>query len=200
MRFDRRRVPVRVRPLALALAVLAAAPAAGGAQQPQPRELRTGGFAVQEQVTLPGSPAQIWDAVTGDISEWWDHRFSQAPQRLVLEPRPGGGFWEIFDADGNGARHAVVLFARRGERLVFEGPLGLSGAAVVMVTTYELQAVGADSTRFTVKANAAGQVEEGWPAAVAGVWRHFVHERLKPYVESGRHLRKPPPPPVPGRP
>ena len=151
------------------------------------RELPTGAFAVTHELTLPGSPGEIFDAVTGDIGDWWDHSFSEQPQRFYIEPRPGGGFWEIFDEAGHGVRHAVVTAADRGKLLRFEGPLGLAGFALHMVTTYTFEAVGTDSTRLKVEARAAGELQDGWAAAVDGVWRHFLFERLQPHVAAGRH-------------
>lgn len=152
------------------------------------QSLSTGAFAVQHQLTLPGTPVEIYDAVTGDVSGWWDHTFSESPAQLFIQARPGGGFLEIFDDSGDGVRHATVIAARRGEFLRFEGPLGFSGKAMHMVHTYELAPVGADSTRLVLTVRAAGEMEAGWATAVDGVWRHFLFERLLPYVESGRHL------------
>lgn len=83
--------------------------------------LTVGGFSFVLALTLPGAPEAIYDAVTGDISGWWDHSFSEKPARFYIEPKPGGGFWEIFDE--------------------------------------------------------------------SGAWRHFLFERLTPYIESGRHVR-----------
>ncbi|MCW8804045.1 MAG: hypothetical protein OQK57_06570, partial [Ignavibacteriaceae bacterium] len=59
-------------------------------------------FSFEKEVTLPGTPEIIFDAVTGDISGWWDHSFSENPKKFYIEPKPGGGFWEIFDDEGNG--------------------------------------------------------------------------------------------------
>jgi hypothetical protein len=148
-------------------------------------ELPSGAFGFAFTATLPGTPMQIYDTVTGDISGWWDHTMSEHPVRLEIEPRPGGGFWEIFDASGDGVRHAVVTYAKRGEILRFEGPLGLTGHALNMVTTYTLTPAGDDSTRLTVTVNAAGEVEPRWPALVEQTWRHFIFERLQPYVAAG---------------
>jgi hypothetical protein len=163
-----------------------AAPTARGAHE----ELPLGGFKVTHELVLPGSPETIYDAVSGDLSGWWDHTFSGKPSRLVLDPRPGGGFEEIFDASGDGARHATVIYADRGELLRFAGPLGLSGYAVNVVYTYAFTAAGAnaDSTRLTLTVHAAGQMVPNAAAAVDGVWHHFLFDRLKPYVESGEHL------------
>ena len=137
-------------------------------------------------MVLPGTPESVFDAFTGDVSPWWDHTFSGNPKRLYIEPRPGGGFYEIFDDAGNGARHAEVIMAHRGKLLRFQGPLGLSGSAIQMVHTLEFGAAGADSTRLKLRVHATGEVEESWPRVVAQVWHHFLIERFKRYVEGGR--------------
>jgi hypothetical protein len=147
------------------------------------RELPTGAFEVTHQLTLPGSPEKIFDTVTGDISGWWDHSFSEKPSKFYIEPRPGGGFFEIFDEAGNGVKHAEVIFAGRGKILRFDGPLGLSGHAVKVVTTYSFESSGSDSTLLKVTVNAAGEMEAGWAETVDRVWYHFLFERLKLYIE-----------------
>ncbi|MCW8811085.1 MAG: hypothetical protein OQK64_09030, partial [Ignavibacteriaceae bacterium] len=147
-------------------------------------------FSFDKDVTLPGSPETIFDAVTGDISGWWDHSFSEHPKKFFIEPKPGGGFWEIFDDKGNGVLHATVIYADRGKILRFDGPLGLSGKAIQVVTTYEFEPVGSDSTLFKVSVHAAGEVDEGVPQIVESVWNHFIFERLEPYIKSGKHLQK----------
>ncbi|MCK7528497.1 MAG: hypothetical protein MZV64_68495 [Ignavibacteriales bacterium] len=72
-------------------------------------------FSFDKEVTLPGTPEVIFDAVTGDISGWWDHSFTDNPKEFYIEPVPGGGFWEIFDDEGNGVLHARVIYADRGK-------------------------------------------------------------------------------------
>lgn len=149
-------------------------------------DVPTGSFGFELGLTLPGPPARIYDTITGDISGWWDHSMSEHPLRLEVEPKPGGGFWEIFDASGDGVRHAVVTYARRPQVLRFEGPLGLTGHAIHMVTTYNLAAAGSDSTRLTLTVRAAGEVDPSWPAVVEQTWRHFLFDRLRPHVEAGK--------------
>ncbi len=147
------------------------------------RELKVGGFAFERELVVPGAPEKVYDAMTGDVSGWWDHTFSASPERLVLEAKPGGGFYEAF-APGQGAWHATVIYADRGRVLRFDGPLGLSGKALQMVHTFHFEPVG-DSTRITLEVRAVGELEEGWAEAVENVWRHFLVERFKPYVEAG---------------
>ena len=147
-------------------------------------------FSFDKEVTLPGTPETIFDAVTGDISGWWDHSFSDSPKKFFIEARPGGGFWEIFDEKGNGVLHATVIYSDRGKILRFDGPLGLSGKAIQVVTTYTFNPVSSDSTMFKVSVHAAGEVDEGVPEIVESVWNHFIFEQLKLYIESGKHLLK----------
>ena len=190
------RIPARFRDVALGVAggllvagMLGLAPP-GDAVPTADRSaeaIETGGFAFTFARTVPGSPRATYDALTGDISGWWDHTFSGSPHRLYIEARPGGGFYELFDESGDGVRHAVVTAAERGALLRFEGPLGLAGNALHMVATYELAEVGLEgtSTKLTVTVRAAGEMQEGWADTVEGVWHHFIDERFVPYMEAG---------------
>jgi hypothetical protein len=160
-----------------------------GPSEAEYREFKVGGFVVEHELVLPGAPETIYDAITGDISGWWDHSFSESPKELYIEAKPGGGFWEIFDDSGDGVRHATVIFAQRGKYLRFQGPLGLSGRAILMVHTYEFTHAGTDSTRLKVSVHASGEIEGNLAETVDKVWWHFLVERFKPYVEAGEHLK-----------
>lgn len=142
-------------------------------------------FSFEQQVTVPGTTTQIYDAMTGDISGWWDHSFSDKPYKLYIDAVPGGGFYEIFNAGGDGVKHATVIYSDRGRMLRMDGPLGLSGKAVQMVTTCEFVATGSDSTTVKLSVHAAGEIGDGVPALVETVWHHFLFERFKPFVENG---------------
>lgn len=170
----------------LLMALLAIAPAAFAESKPT----TWNGFSFEIQVVLPGKPEEIFDAATGDISGWWDHTFSGKPKAFYLEPKVGGAFMEIFDDEGNGARHAEVILCNRPKQIRFEGPLGLSGQAVQMIHTYTFDAVGADSTRMTVAVQGAGAVDGETGGIVEGVWKHFLIERFGPYIEAGKHKTK----------
>lgn len=153
------------------------------------QKIKYGVFSFTKELTLPGTPVEIFDAATGDISGWWDHSVSKNPVELYIEPIPGGGFWEYFDDEGNGVLHATVIAADRGKLLRFDGPLGLAGIAIHLVTTYTFEPVGSDSTLMKISIHGAGEVEDGTPTIVDKVWEHFIFERFKPYIESGEHLK-----------
>jgi uncharacterized protein YndB with AHSA1/START domain len=146
-------------------------------------------FSFSFEVTLPASPVELYDALTGDISGWWDHHFSEKPYRLYIEAKPGGGFYEIFDASGDGARHATVILADRGKRLRFDGPLGLSGQAIQTVTSYDLAPAAQGSTILTVSVHGSGEMDDKIPGVIEKVWKHFILERFKPYIESGAYKK-----------
>jgi uncharacterized protein YndB with AHSA1/START domain len=156
---------------------------AGGASA-DVKSAEKGKFRVEQELVLPATPNEIYDAVTGDILGWWDHSFSGHPKKLYIEARPGGGFYEIFDDAGNGALHATVIYADRGKRLRYTGPLGFGGRAIDLVTTYDLAAVEG-GTKFHLTVTAAGDVDEQLAGIVDSVWHHFLDERLKPYITSG---------------
>jgi len=153
------------------------------------KELKTGGFQVQQELLLPASPEDVYDAATGDISGWWDHSFSAHPKKLYIEAKPGGGFYEIFDDAGNGALHATVIYADRGKRIRFSGPLGFSGQAVNFVTTFDFLPDPA-GTRLRMTCDVSGEITEGEDKIVDEVWHHFLFERLKPFIESGAYKTK----------
>ena len=163
--------------IVLALFVLPSIPRAAT------RPLEVGGFAFDMEVTVPGAPLLAFDAFTQETIHWWDHHFSEKPQRLFFETWPGGGFIEVFDEDpAHGARHATVIYVDRGKEIRFTGPLGLSGHALVIVHTLKFEATET-GTLLKLSVHATGEMDDGWPAAVEGVWNHFLVERFKPYME-----------------
>jgi hypothetical protein len=151
------------------------------------KELNNGSFEFSHQLVLPGTPEVIYDAITGDISGWWDHSFSKTPLHFYIEAKPGGRFLEIFDEAGNGVLHATVLVADRGKMLRFDGPLGLSGRAVKMVHTYKFKAIGSDSTHLELSVHISGEIDKELANTVEKVWYHFLFEQFKPFVEQGKH-------------
>ena len=145
----------------------------------------------RHELELPGSREDIYAGLTGDISGWWDHTFSGKPSAFFIEARPGGGFYEYFDdARENGVLHGTVIYAERGRKLTFRGPLGLSGNALDLVVTYTLtdvEGAATPTTRLSLLVSGAGRVDEGWDTAIDSVWSHFLFDRFKPWVEAGCH-------------
>jgi hypothetical protein len=140
-------------------------------------------FTFDLEVTVPLDPLRAFDAFTLDVAKWWDHTFSPEPVALVIEPKIGGAFYEQFDAEGNGARHADVILVVRGKTLRLRGPLGLSGMAVDLVQTLEFTAADA-GTEVHLHVEGSGPLDDATVEVVRGVWQHFLDERYRPYAES----------------
>jgi len=134
-------------------------------------------------VELPAPPPVAWNSATGNIGDWWDHSMSKDPYKLVIEAWPGGQFREEFDSEGNGVVHADVTYSQQNEKLRMDGPMGLAGYAVHMVTTWTF-APGETkgTTLMTVEVHAAGEILEGWDSLVEKTWHHFIEDRLVPYL------------------
>ena len=144
-------------------------------------------FTSEHEVILPGDPITNYDVWNGDISGWWDHTFSDSPKALYIEARPGGRFMEIFDDEGNGVVHANVIYAERGKLLRMSGPLAFSGQPIEIVMNLQFEE-HESGTLLLATINGFGPLEDGWAQAIDQVWHHFLFERLKPYVEAGKHL------------
>ena len=181
-----------MRPASTTLAVLLLATLLAPAAQGKVVKSGVNSFAIEITVILPDTPEAVYDATTGDISGWWDHHFSEKPARFFIEPKPGGGFYEIFDESGDGVLHGTVTWAQRGTSLRIVGPLGLAGNAVtgVWTLTYAPEGEAGTKTRLALDGRMSGALEEGWAEIVDSVWRHFLVEQLTPYIEQGKHRKK----------
>lgn len=167
------------RTITLLALLLAAATCARAEVTVQP----TGAFSFSISADVKGTPEQVFDAATGDITPWWDHTMSGHPVRMYVEPKPGGAFMEIFNEEGDGVRHAVVTGAERGKLLRYEGAMGLAGFALNLVTTWTFEAAGEGRTTVTVTVHGAGELQHGWPEVIEQTWRHFLVERFQAYLE-----------------
>jgi uncharacterized protein YndB with AHSA1/START domain len=155
-----------------------------GAMRQTDASLEVSAFTVEHSVVVAATPEQAWDAFTGDVTEWWDHSFSQQPAEMAIEPWPGGRFIEKFGTGDDGALHARVTYAERPKTLRFTGPLGFASVDMHfdMAHTFRFEEVEG-GTRVSVRVVGLGTVQTGWEQAVQGVWQHFLNERFKPYVE-----------------
>lgn len=153
------------------------------------RELRA--FEITKQVILPGTPMDAWEALTGDISGWWDHTYSENAASLRIEPFVGGHFIEDFGPMGTGVIHADVIHALPGKKLVLDGPLGFVEYAVKMVHTFTFVDNGDGTTTVHLRLGFIGEYQDGWSEALDVVWDYFLVERLKVYMEAGCTEDKP---------
>ncbi|WP_300545650.1 SRPBCC domain-containing protein [Maricaulis sp.] len=170
-------------PAAAALAIMAAQET-GAVEAFQPQ-----GFRTTIEVEIDAPVAEVFEAATGDVTGWWDHSFSTDPAEMAIEPVVGGRFYERFEAGADdGVLHARVIYVHAPNELRLNGPLGLSGRAVDLVTSWTLSEAGeGEATRFGIALAMTGEIDAELAGVVRSVWVHFIEGRLKPYVEAGCH-------------
>ncbi|MBK9387682.1 MAG: SRPBCC domain-containing protein [Planctomycetes bacterium] len=185
---------VRRRSLALLAAVSCLALGATGAlalrsRFADPEAFEPQGFRFEMAVALPGSPFEVFDAFTGDVKPWWDHSFSGNPAELVIEPKIGGSFREVYDEKGNGCEHARITHVQRGTMLRMVGPLGLAGKGIELEMVFRFDQDG-ETTNLKLEVHALGKLTPELAKIVQKVWHHFLVERFEPYLKSGKHREK----------
>lgn len=147
--------------------------------------LSVGSFRVEQEVTIQGTPARVFDALTKEVSAWWGmpHMYSEKSARdIVLEPRVGGRLYEDW-GDGEGVLYATVSIARRPEWIRLSGPIGIGGA-VAGVVDIKLSPRGQE-TVVRLSHRVVGEVTEETESSYDQGWKSLLRERLKPYVERG---------------
>jgi len=143
-----------------------------------------GAFRVEQEVTIQGSPARVFDALTKEVSAWWGmpHMYSEEARDIILEPNVGGRLFEDW-GNGEGVLYATVTIARRPEWLRLTGPIGIRGA-VAGVVDIMLEPKG-QATVVRLSHRVVGEVTGETEASYDREWKSLLGERLKPFVERG---------------
>ncbi len=67
-------------------------------------------------------------------------------------------------------------------------------ALLVMVTLFAVTPASAvkplEATAFSLSVQGSGAMSDALGGIVEGVWKHFLIEQFKPYVEAGKHKAK----------
>jgi DNA-binding transcriptional ArsR family regulator/uncharacterized protein YndB with AHSA1/START domain len=135
-------------------------------------------------VTIAGTPAAVFSALTNDPGGWWGHPFLR-PQAtgLTLEPRIGGLLLERWEEGG--AVVAAVTGWQDDRHLQLTGPFHLGVA--VGVATFDLAPTDSGTLlQFTFRA--VGAVDPELADAMSKGLRELVSKRLKALVETGTRL------------
>jgi uncharacterized protein YndB with AHSA1/START domain len=114
------------------------------------------GFTIENQVLIQASPAQVWQAMTGQIDRWWpkDHTWWGVAATLTIDPRAGGCFCEITGSQQ--AQHLQVVFIDPDKTLRMSGGLGpMQGMGLHGIAEWTLQPEG-PATRVTWRYRAGG--------------------------------------------
>ena len=134
--------------------------------------------AVSLQVFVDAPPWRVFDALTVNVAAWWGgpHLRSADATNLVLEPQPGGRFYEEW-GHRQGALRGIVSAIKQDERLDVEGAL-FGARAATLAFVLERREGGT-----LVAASLVGAGLEARAASAA--LEDLVRVRLKAFVEQG---------------
>ena len=138
---------------------------------------------IEQEVRIEAEPTRVFDALTTEIGAWWNHRFSEAPKGIYLEPKVGGRFYEEFNEKEEGALYATVTYLERGKKLRMAGPMGMSGA-VTGVVDFELEPKG-KATLLKLSHRVIGEVSDETKKGYTAGWQELLNKRLKDFIERG---------------
>ncbi len=139
-------------------------------------------FKIEQEITIGADTKTVFDHLTNDVSQWWDHSFSESPKSITLEPKVGGKFWEDF-GDGNGALYCTIMQIEQNRKIVMQGPMGMPGAVLGSIT-FELS--GEDNqTTLRLSHRAFGDVTDEHKQKYSKGWVALLEGRLKTLVENG---------------
>jgi uncharacterized protein YndB with AHSA1/START domain len=173
-----------MRALLSVIVLLCACTAAHAAVQVAPN-----GFVVRIDTEVDGSPAKVYKALVGEVSDWWNpaHTYSGDARNLVIDARPGGCFCERLSG-GGGVEHLRVVNVQPPGLLRFHGALGpLQGSGLAGALTFRMSP-SPKGTKLELGYSVGGFMEGGFEKmapAVEGMLAEQV-ARLKRYIETGK--------------
>jgi DNA-binding transcriptional ArsR family regulator/uncharacterized protein YndB with AHSA1/START domain len=140
---------------------------------------------IAQDVTIAAPPARVFQALTEDLAAWWGAPYLAGDAvDMVLEPKLGGAFKEVWSAAGGKLLGTVTLIAPPN-RLEISGPLHFG--LVHGIANFLLEdAAGKTRLKFTHRA--IGLVDQHIAAAAKGGWADLLGERLRRFVETGERL------------
>ena len=147
------------------------------------------GFVVRIETEVDGSPAKVYKALVGEVSQWWnpEHTYSGDGRNLVIDARPGGCFCERLPG-GGGVEHLRVIYVAPPGLLRLSGALGpLQGSGLAGALTFRMTPAP-KGTKLELGYSVGGFMEGGFEKmapAVESVLGEQV-SRLKRYVETGK--------------
>ena len=172
--------PAQPKPVAAAVSGRAAS------RKPRVSDAEAGSAAIEApvsalQVFIDAAPWRVFDALTMNVGAWWGapHLVAADATGLVLEPQPGGRFYEEW-GHRQGALRGLVAAIKQDERLELTG--AVFGAGMCSLGFLLERREGGTLVRASIAG--AGCVPEAHGNAAA-VLDDLVRAKLKAFVEHG---------------
>ena len=150
-------------------------------------DVEFGSMRIEMEVSIGAPPQAVFDALTGDVSDWWGRPYvhSDGAKAIRVEACVGGRCWEDW-GNGEGALYATIVALSRGKELKMAGPFGMGGFSHSVVT-YTLEPEG-QGTLLKVSHVAAGELDEDAKSLYTTGWEDLIRGRLVALLERGEIL------------
>lgn len=128
------------------------------------------GFVIEHTLEAEAQPARLYEALVGEVSQWWDpsHTYSGNAENLYIKAVPGGCFCENLEGGGF-VRHLEVVYTQPSKEIRFAGGLGpLQELGISGTMTFRIDEV-AQGSRLTLIYRVSGYLENGLQALAAPV-------------------------------
>jgi hypothetical protein len=149
----------------------------------------TNGFSAKQEIDIAASPVRVYEAVVGQVGEWWNpgHTYSGNGNNLSMETRVGGCFCEALPNSG-GVEHMRIVYLQPGRVVRLSGGLGpLQEHGLNAVLTLSFKAIES-GTHVTAIYNVGGYMANGFEKIASPVDQVLTEQwsRLKSFVETGK--------------
>ncbi|MGD9688971.1 MAG: SRPBCC domain-containing protein [Phycisphaerales bacterium] len=142
-----------------------------------------GSFHIEQEVTLRVPLERAWAGLL-DVAGWWCCHFADRGARVVLEPFPGGRFFEE-SPEGPRALFGTVVYIKAPEIIRLHGPLGMGRLPVTSTYDWSLEPMGdPGATRLKLSHRAFGLLDPEWQQSHEEGWKS-LWVRLAALVERG---------------
>lgn len=141
---------------------------------------------IQQDISLAAAAPRVFEALTNGVSAWWGLPYlAPETEDLVLEPRLGGLFYEIWGVNA-GAVIATVTALNPNRRLELTGRFHME--VVYGVANFLLIDQSDDRTLLQFSYRAIGHLDPEEGSAIQGGWTDLLTVRLKAFVEEDQSL------------
>lgn len=144
---------------------------------------------LKQALHLPALPAQVFQALTNDVNQWWSYRLA-ADSHVYLEPQVGGRFYEAF-SDGGGVLYATVTYLKPNHEIRLYGSLGMMDGIAYNSIHITLEPQPDESTCLQLTHYFSDQMSAVTMAAFSRSWEELLSQHLKAFIVQRFHTRPP---------
>jgi uncharacterized protein YndB with AHSA1/START domain len=149
--------------------------------------VQEGSFHIEQEIRISAPRDKVWTSLL-DVQGWWCHHFAENNARMMLEPFPGGRFFED-SPEGVRALYGTVTYIKAPECIRLSGPLGMNRLPVTSTYEWKLEESAGDKPATILKLThrAIGLLDPEWESSHKDGWQQlWVH--LRELAEEGKRV------------